>query len=459
MMNIVNPATGEVIRKLKEDGKSSLQKKGERLHKAQKEWAETPLEERIACLQRFKHLLEVNKEELATTLTLEVGKPIREARNEIDGACYRVQFFLDHAKKTLLPQTIHEISGVREVLDFDPLGVIVHLSAWNYPYLIAMNVLPPALIAGNAVLYKPSEFATLSGLHIQNLLYQSGVPKEVSQTAIGGERTGKALLELPFDGYFFTGSYPTGQSISKVLAGRLVPQVLELGGKDPLYVTEDVDIPWSAAAAVEGSFYNAGQSCCAVERIYVHQGVYEKFIVAFREEIKKLKMGNPLNEDTTLGPVTRAAHLPVLTRQIQDAVRRGARLLTGGKKVSGKGNFFEPTVLTKVNHTMRIMKEETFGPLIGIQKVKNDEEAIRLMQDTEYGLTAAVFSKNEERARGILKKLNVGTGYWNCCDRVSPFLPWSGRKHSGLGATLSTQGILAFIRPKSYHLRNHPAYR
>lgn len=453
-MKIQNPATGELIQEVKDDDEESIRKKYESLKEGRKMWGEVPLDERIACIKKFSDLLEKNKEELAKTLTLEVGKPIRESRNEIVGAIYKIQFFLENSKKWLFPELVHEASGTRELIDFEPLGVITHISAWNYPYLIAMNVIVPALIAGNAVLYKPSEYSTLSGLQMERLLFQAGIPQNIFQSVIGAATAGKALLALPLDGYFFTGSYQTGRSIAASLAGRLIPVVLELGGKDPLYVMEDVeDIKKAAAGAVEGSFYNNGQSCCAVERIYVHQDIYKPFVEAFVEEVKKLKAGDPLDERTTLGPVTRPIHLQHLSQQVKDALDRSATLLTGGKPADGKGNFFEPTVLVDVNHTMSLMKEETFGPVIGIQKVKDDEEALRLMNDTEYGLTASVFSKSEERARKLLNQLDVGTAYWNCCDRVSPWLPWSGRRNSGIGTTLSYLGIQAFVKPKGYHLR------
>lgn len=443
-MKIFNPATGEVLKEVLEDDAGSISKKYESLRDGQKIWRERPIDERIACVKKFSDLLEKNKEDLSRTLTSEVGKPLQESRNEIAGAVYRIQFFLQNSKKHLAAEQVNENSGTREVLAFEPLGVIANISAWNYPYLIAMNVIVPALIAGNAILYKPSEFSTLSGLEMQRLLFEAGVPESVFQAVVGEGGAGRALLNLPLNGYFFTGSHATGKAIAVALAGRLVPVVLELGGKDPLYVMDDVaDVAKAAANAVEGAFYNAGQSCCAVERIYVQEKIYEPFVKAFVEETKKL----------TLGPVTRSQQIQTLSRQVKDALDHGAKLLTGGKPVGGKGNFFEPTVLVDVNHSMSVMKEETFGPVIGIQKVADDDEALKLMADTEYGLTAAVFSKSEERAKAILQKLDVGTGYWNCCDRVSPWLPWSGRKNSGLGATLSYLGIHAFVKPKGYHLR------
>jgi acyl-CoA reductase-like NAD-dependent aldehyde dehydrogenase len=233
----------------------------------------------------------------------------------------------------------------------------------------------------------------------------------------------------------------------------MVKVQLELGGKDPIYVCDDVDVKAAAAAVADGAFYNSGQSCCSVERIYVHASIYEKFLAAFVAEVKTFKLGDPLDEGTYIGPLTRGAQLAVLKRQVTDAVRKGARLLAGGDVVKRKGNWFAPTVLADADHSMALMRDESFGPIIGIAKVGDDAEAVRLMNDSEYGLTAGVYSPDGKRARRILDQLAAGSVYWNCCDRVSPRLPWSGVKHSGIGLTLSTYGIETFTRPKAWHLR------
>ncbi|HZY78893.1 MAG TPA: aldehyde dehydrogenase family protein, partial [Cyclobacteriaceae bacterium] len=238
------------------------------------------------------------------------------------------------------------------------------------------------------------------------------------------------------------------------VAHKMVPCQCELGGKDPLYVADDIsDVKSVAAATADGAFYNNGQSCCAVERIYVHEKVYAQYIDEFVKEVKAYKTGAPTEAGVYIGPLTRSSQLDVLTAQVDEAVMKGATVLTGGRKVNRKGFYFEPTVLTNVNHEMNIMRDESFGPVIGIMKVKNDDEAIKLMSDTEYGLTASVYSSNKSRAEGILSKVDAGTGYWNCCDRVSAAVPWSGRRHSGFGATLSHAGLRAFTKPKAYQLR------
>jgi acyl-CoA reductase-like NAD-dependent aldehyde dehydrogenase len=453
-MTIINPATEEIIQEVGEDTEASVRQKFQLLKEAQPAWAALPVEERIACIARFYELLDTEKKDLAVTLTAETGKPLSQSYNELNGARSRIRYFLAHSARYLREEWVTEEGTTREKIVYEPLGVIANISAWNYPYLVGVNVLIPALIGGNGVLYKPSEFSTLTGLHIARLLYRSGVPENVFRVVIGKGIAGEWLLQLPLDGYFFTGSYRTGLHIAERVASKLVPCQLELGGKDPLYVMDDVeDLDKVAAAALEGVVYNNGQSCCAVERIYVQEGVYDHFVRSYTAQMAKMVVGDPMETATEIGALSRPAQLEFLLGQIGDAVEKGARLLAGGRRIERKGYFIEPAVLVDVHHGMKLMTEESFGPVVGIQRVKDDTEAVALMGDTEYGLTAAVYSKSFERAEAMMKQLNTGTVYWNCCDRVSAALPWSGRKHSGLGMTLSYQGIRAFVQPKAYHIR------
>jgi acyl-CoA reductase-like NAD-dependent aldehyde dehydrogenase len=453
-MKVINPATEELIREVPEDSEATIREKFALLQKGQAGWTALGVEARLARISRFNQLLEEQKEDLAATLTSETGKPLAQSHNELDNARGRINWFLEHSARWLAEEWVEPEGATREKIVYEPLGIIANISAWNYPYLVGTNVFIPALIGGNSVFYKPSEYATLTGMHICRLLYLAGVPEDCFQLAVGKGIVGELLLDLPLDGYFFTGSYRTGRHIAERVASKLVPCQLELGGKDPLYVMDDVeDIGKVAAAALEGVVYNNGQSCCAVERIYVHEGVYDRFVAAYLEQVGKMVVGNPLDPGTGIGPLSRAVQLEFLSGQIADAVAKGAKLVYGGKRLAGMGYFMEPAVLVDVDHGMKLMKEESFGPVVGIQKVSGDEEAALLMADTEYGLTAAVYSKSYERAEAVMRRLDTGTVYWNCCDRVSAGLPWSGRKHSGLGATLSYQGIRAFVRPKAYHLR------
>ena len=453
-MKVINPATEELIREIPEDDAKSVQEKFELLKKGHPGWAKLPVQKRVDCIQRFYDLLLAEKDDLAKTLTAEVGKPLKESYNELNGARARMKYFIDNSVKWLSEEWMVTEGATKEKIVYEPFGVIANISAWNYPYLVGVNVFIPALIGGNAVLYKPSEYSTLTGLAIQNLLYRAGVPENVFQSVIGKGNVGEILLNLPLDGYFFTGSYRTGKYIAEKVAPKLVPIGLELGGKDPLYVMDDIaDIDKVAGAALEGVVYNNGQSCCAVERIYVHEKIYDQFVKSYTEQAKKLVIGNPMNEKTDIGPLSRKEQQQFLLEQVKDAKEKGATVLYGGNAINSKGYFIEPTVLVNVSHDMKVMKEESFGPVTGIQKVRDDSEALQLMQDTEYGLTAAIYSKSYERAEALMKQMNTGTVYWNCCDRVSGALPWSGRKHSGLGSTLSYQGIRAFVQPKAYHIR------
>lgn len=453
-MKIVNPATEEIIREIQEDSPESVNQKFKLLQVAQVDWQKITLAKRIEILRTFSDLLEKSVEALASILTSEIGKPLQQSRNEINGARGRIKWLTDNAEKYLADEVMIQEGNLTERISYEPLGVVCNISAWNYPYLVGVNVFVPTLLAGNAVLYKPSEYSTLTGLEIERLLKQAGVPNDVVHVAIGARSVGELLLELPFNGYFFTGSYKTGKYIYEKVAPKMVPCQLELGGKDPLYVADDItDVKAIATGTADGAFYNNGQSCCAVERIYVHERVYNQYVDEFIKEVKSWKIGQPTEAGVYIGPLSRKEQVSFLESQVKDAIEKGGNVLTGGKRVDGTGYFFEPTVITNANHQMNVMREESFGPIIGIMKVSNDHEAIELMKDTEYGLTAAVYSNNQSRAENILEQINSGTGYWNCCDRVSAALPWSGRQHSGFGATLSHAGLRAFTKTKAYHLR------
>ena len=454
-MDIINPATETIITSLNEDDEETVSLKLASIKQGQQKWENVSLKERIDIIRKFSVLLSEEIEILADSLTAEVGKPLQQSRNEINGARTRIQWLTDHAEKYLADEIMSNANGLEEKISYEPLGVVCNISAWNYPYLVGTNVFVPALLTGNAVMYKPSEYASLTGLHIERLLKKAGVPENVFQTAIGAADVGAILLNLPFDGYFFTGSYKTGQSIYQKVAAKMVVCQCELGGKDPLYVADDVeDINAVAIATADGAFYNNGQSCCAVERIYVHEKVYDAYINAFVKEVKSWKIGNPRDENVYIGAITRKNQLAVIEQQVNEAKSKGAVLLTGGKRMDRKGFYFEPTVLVNVNHEMSVMNDESFGPVIGIMKVKDDDEAVMLMGDTEFGLTASVYSSDKKRAENLLKQMDTGTAYWNCCDRVSAALPWSGRKHSGFGTTLSFSGLRAFTKMKSYHLKS-----
>ncbi len=450
---IFNPATGTLITELPADDAASVAAKSRRARAAQPAWAALPLPRRQACIRHFRAAIVAELESLAAIMTLETGKPISMSRHELTGLLGRIDFFLAEAGAATATQTVCSEGGMTEQIEHRPLGVVANISAWNYPWFVGGNVFIPALLTGNAVLYKPSEYAAMTGLAIARLLHGAGVPGDVFVPLIGGAAVGEALLAQDIDGLFFTGSHATGSKIAQAMGPRLIRLQLELGGKDPSYVCDDADPQLAAASLADGAMYNTGQSCCSVERIYVHEKIHDAFVAAFVAAVRAFKVGDTMADDTYIGAITRAPQLAVLDAQVADAQARGATLLTGGQRLPGPGNWYAPTVFANVNHGMELMREESFGPLVGIQKVSGDEEAVRLMNDTRYGLTAGVFTPDQARARTLLAQLNAGSVYWNCCDRVSPRLPWSGCGDSGIGLTLSTYGIQAFTRPRAWHLR------
>lgn len=460
-ISVINPATEALVKEISVDNRAVIAQKVEQARQAQPAWSRRSLADRIEPIAKFRDFLVQDVETLAAILTTETGKPIAQSKSEILATPQRINFFIENVARVMSSQQVHQepwnalpgTGKLEEIITYEALGIVANISAWNYPYFVGTNVFIPALLTGNAVLYKPSEISTMTGLAIAERLHKAGIPSEIFATVIGTGLAGAALLEQPIDGVFFTGSYETGKKIAIATAPRLIKTQLELGGKDPAYVCNDVDIQTAAASLAEGTFYNNGQSCCAIERIYVHTNVYNAFLETFLQIVHQFELGDPAQARTYLGPLSRKPQLDVLTQQVADAVSKGAKLRCGGQPVERTGFYFMPTVLTEVTREMAVMKAETFGPVIGIQEVQGDEEAIALMNDTDYGLTAAVYSKDRTRAVSILNQVNSGSAYWNCCDRVSPLLPWTGRKHSGIGSTLSEEGIRTFLRPRGWHLK------
>jgi acyl-CoA reductase-like NAD-dependent aldehyde dehydrogenase len=456
-LDVINPANGDNLGSYNEDSTEEIREKYSRARAAQPGWAAKTLAERSGIISRFRMIVAENLEEAALTLTREVGKPISQSRNELNGMLARIDFFLQKAEQTIAREQVYvEGNSLSEEIEHEPLGVVANISAWNYPWFVGSNVYIPALLTGNTVLYKPSEYALMSGELMAKFLHKSGVPADVFSVVFGRGAAGAEILKLDIDGVFFTGSVATGLKIAQAAAAKLIKVQLELGGKDPAYISDDVDVSIAAAATADGAMYNTGQSCCSVERIYVHEKIYDGFLDAFAKTVSEFKTGTPESDETYVGALTRGTvQADFLAGQVKNALDHGGRLLLGGGIVSGSGGrYFQPTVIADANHKMELMREESFGPIIGIMKVKDDSEAQKLMNDTSYGLTAAVYCRDETRARAILSGVNAGSAYINCCDRVSPRLPWSGRRQSGVGLTLSTYGIETFTRPKAWHVRS-----
>ena len=453
-LTLLNPATGAIITRVEADDAACVAAKAAAARAAQPAWAARPMAERVECIRRFRAALVADVDALAAVTTGETGKPITQARNEIKGLLPRIDFFLEQVASSTATETVFQDATMSEQIQHIPLGVVVNISAWNYPWFVGGNVFIPALLTGNAVLYKPSEYAVMTGQAIARLMHASGVPQDIFTLVVGAGDVGAALQAQDIDGLFFTGSHATGARIAQAMGPRMVKLQLELGGKDPTYVCEDADPKIAAESLADGAMYNTGQGCCSVERIYVHEKIHDAFVAAFADTVRSFKVGDPTADDTYIGAITRAPQLAVLDAQVADARAKGATLVCGGTRLPGPGNGYAPTVLSAVTHGMAVMRDESFGPIVGIQKVSSDDEAVRLMNDTRYGLTAGVYTPDEARARRILSQVRSGTVYWNCCDRLSPRLPWSGVGDSGIGLTMSTYGIQTFTRPKAWHLRS-----
>ncbi len=453
-LEIRNPATGEHIRSVAVTDDREVAQKVDRARRAQAAWAARGFDERAALVRGFRDLLAAETEECARITTREVGKPIVQSRSEVTAVRERIEWNLDHVGPLLAPRTVTAAGPdtVEERVTHEPVGLVVHVSAWNYPYFVGLNTIVPALLAGNAVLYKPSEHATLTGLRLVDLMHRAGIPVDVVQAIVGGGAVGAALVGSDIDMVCFTGSYETGRRVARSVADRLVRLQLELGGKDGAYVCDDVDVEAAAFSVAEGAFYNGGQSCSAIERVYVHDAIFDRFVDAFADVVGAYRTGDPEDEHTDVGPLARAAQLDVLATQVAEAVAKGARVLCGGHRIDRPGSWFEPTVLVDVDPSMSVMRDETFGPVIGVERVRDDAEALTRLDDTEFGLGAAVFSTDRARAEAILARLEVGNAYWNRSDRSSVRLPWTGRRHSGLGVSMSESGVRAFVREKAWHL-------
>eukprot|EP01129_Flabellula_baltica_P015058 TRINITY_DN742_c0_g1_i1.p1 TRINITY_DN742_c0_g1~~TRINITY_DN742_c0_g1_i1.p1 ORF type:complete len:509 (+),score=132.70 TRINITY_DN742_c0_g1_i1:37-1527(+) len=459
IVEIRNPALGGVIDNVTYDSPQDVEDKLETAREGVTALRDLGMDGRIDIMTKFGSLLAERRTELAGLMTKETGKPISQSLNEIDGTVERVEYFTNNVRDVLNEKVVGEFGSMKEVIRYEPLGVIANISAWNYPYFVGSNVFVPALLTGNSVLYKPSEHSILTGIKIGELLHEAGIPQNAFIPVLGEGEVGNTLIRSKaIEGIFFTGSYKTGLKIAETaFQNKLVERIqLELGGKDPVYVHNDVDIPSAAASVLDGIFYNNGQGCCSLERVYVHEDIHDAFVEALVEHLATLKIGDPSDPDVYFGPLTRHKHVKYLLKQIEDAKANGGVVVTGGKRIESKEQtaYLEPTIITNANHEMLLMTEESFGPIAGVMAVKSPEEAITLMNDTQYGLTAAVYSKDREVANNVLSKVNSGTSYWNCCDRVSPRLPWTGRKGSGIGTTLSQEGIKTFVIPKAWHIRS-----
>jgi acyl-CoA reductase-like NAD-dependent aldehyde dehydrogenase len=451
-----NPATGEVLGELECASAPEVQAAVRRAGGAQPSWDALGVERRIAILRRFQRILHAQKSEVATLITKEAGKPYVEALlTEVLVVLDAARFLIDTAFEFLRDQPVPHGSLAMKTkagrIVREPHGVIGIISPWNYPFSIPAVETLSALVTGNAVVLKPSEFTSLVGLRLQQLLREAGVPEEIFQVVVGDGATGAALLDSEIDKLIFTGSVPTGKRIAQAAAGRLLPVVLELGGKDPMLVLEDANLDVAASAAVWGAFVNAGQTCLAVERCYVHRSLYPKFLELCVGKTRQLRVGDGLDPKTDVGPMIHERQLRIVEGQVNEAMTRGARTLIGGTRLPDLGpNFYAPTVLADVTPEMRIIREETFGPVLPVAPFDSEEQALELANDSEFGLAASVWTPDRKRGEAVARRIHAGTVMVN--DLISCFgiseAPHGGVKASGIGRAHGRFGLEEMVRLK-----------
>jgi len=425
-------------------------------HNAQQIWKDAPVESRISLVQRF--LIEMKKKslEIGTDISGMMGKPLKYAQGEINGVIERSEAMIKLAPTALADEILPQKAGFVSKIAREPVGVVVVIAPWNYPLLTATNAVIPAILAGNAVLLKHSSRTPLCADHFADAFKLAGAPAGLISPLHANHSTLEHVIAQKQVGYVhFTGSVSGGHQVYNTVARRFIDVGLELGGKDPAYIREDANLEYAAEQIVDGAFFNAGQSCCGVERVYVHHTQYSKFLEIALSHVKAYNLGDPMLASTTMGPLAQPSAVDFLERQVKDAVNKGARLLCGGKPttVNQLGRFFQPALLADCNHTMDIMMEESFGPVLGVQSVSSDEEAISLMNDSPYGLTCSLWTADAKRAESIGRSLQTGTVFLNRCDYLDPFLAWTGVKDTGKGASLSSHGFDPVTRLKSYHFK------
>jgi acyl-CoA reductase-like NAD-dependent aldehyde dehydrogenase len=462
----VNPATSEVVARIPATALSAIPTIFETARAAQKTWGGQPLKERCAMLRKLRDIIFERRDDIANIVTRETGKPRAEAiLAEVLLALDTADFLARQAPRWLRPERVphHNIALKAKSgwLEFDPQGVVAIISPWNFPFAIPMTELIPALVAGNAVLLKPSELTPATGALVGEMIDRAGFPKGLVQILQGGGEVGAAIIEAGPAKVFFTGSIATGRRIAEACASKLIPSVLELGGKDAMIVLADADLDVTSSAAVWGGFTNCGQACLSVERIYVEQQIAEKFTQLCVEKTKKLRLGSPADPEADIGPMIRESQLKKVEQQLCDAEQRGARILTGGNRRPDLGpNFFEPSVVTNVDHSMQLMREETFGPVLAIRSVASADEAVALANDSPFGLSASIWTRNARRGRELASRIRAGSVMIN--DVASYYgiseAPHGGSGFSGWGRTHSRLGLLEMVQVKYVDADRLPLY-
>jgi len=459
MLKVISPIDNSVYAERPLAKPADLERALDLARKAQRAWRSVPLADRTHILTRFCDLFEAKRDEIALELTWQMGRPSRYAPNEVRGTLERARHMIAIAPSALADIDAGPKEQFKRFIRREPLGVVLTIAAWNYPYLIAVNSVVPALMAGNAVVLKHSAQTPLCAERFATALQEAGLPHGVFQALhMSHEDTERAIRDPRVDFVAFTGSVAGGHAVQRAAAERFIGTGLELGGCDPVYVRNDANLAHAIENIVDGAYFNSGQSCCGLQRIYVHERVYGAFVDGFVDLTRKYVLGNPLDAATTLGPVVRAAAADTIRTQIAASIK------AGGKPVIAETDFaasragtpyLAPQVLLDVDNSTPMMREEIFGPVAGIMKVQSDEQAIALMNDSAYGLTAAIWTADADAALSIGDRVETGTWFMNRCDYLDPALAWVGVKDSGRGCTLAVVGYEHLTRPKSFHLRTH----
>jgi acyl-CoA reductase-like NAD-dependent aldehyde dehydrogenase len=457
MQRTLSPVDGSVYVERTLAAPAQIEAALESARLAQRAWRAVSMPERAAILSRFCDAFESQRDAIAADLSWQMGRPIRYAPSEVRGTLERARHMIAIAPEALADIDVGPKAGFHRFLRREPLGVVFTVAAWNYPYLIAVNSVVPALMAGNAVVLKHSAQTPLCAERFAQCLREAGLPEGTFQVLhLSHTDTERVIRDPRVDFVAFTGSVAGGHAVQRAAADRFIGTGLELGGCDPAYVRHDANLAHAVENLVDGAYFNSGQSCCGIQRVYVHERLYDAFVDGWVALTRKYVLGNPLDPETTLGPVVRAAAADEIRRQVAASVASGARAVIDEREfaASRAGTpYLAPQVLLDVDHTMPVMREEIFGPVAGIMKVRSDEEAVRLMNDSAFGLTAAIWTADEQAAVAIGDQVQTGTWFMNRCDYLDPALAWVGVKDSGRGCTLSVVGYEHLTRPKSFHLR------
>lgn len=452
----VSPIDGSVLAERETQSVAQVERLLSAARNAQSEWARRPIAERVAVIARAVDALDAVNDDVVVEIARMMGRPVRYG-GEIGGVKERAEYMLSIAESALAPIIVEDSDAFRRSISKEPVGAVLVIAPWNYPYLTAINTIVPALAAGNAVFLKHATQTVLAGERFEQAFARAGLPAGLFNNLHLDHKTSAELISAgSFDFINFTGSVAGGKAIETAAAGTFTRIGLELGGKDPGYVREDADLQAAVETLVDGAMFNSGQCCCGIERIYVHEKLFDSFVEKACDIVSAYRLGDPLDRETTLGPMANVRFANEVRSQVDEAVHAGAKAMIDPApftRDTGKDAYLAPQILIDVDHSMRVMRDESFGPVVGIMKVTSDDEAIALMNDSEFGLTASIWTADADAAADIGRQIQTGTVFMNRCDYLDPALCWGGCKQTGRGASLSTLGYDSVTRPKSYHLK------